>query len=459
MAIVTNSTDKHKSPNTSPASEPKGKWRERIEHITGPWTWANLRGWLLIILLVLVVRWAFIEPFKIPSGSMEPTLHGDPRFMRGDRVFVNKLHYGLRVPFANSRFFEWRDPKRFELVVFRAVQEDAEHDILVKRIIGLPGEEVHIADGEVHIDGEPLQLPEDMPDVHYTRAFQVSDADRQEIVEMFGPEQAERIVQESVRRGRRQRPFRYGILESEQHSVVPEDHYFMLGDNSGNSVDSRHYGWVPRDHILGRVFCIWWPIDHWRDFTGFSQTWWGRLLLYGPPAALGLYMAGALFLFNSWAIEASSRLCGVKQGDRIVVSKASYGLRLPLVRNPVTKGRAPVRGEAVAFFETDGETLGIGRIAALPGEKTGVKNGSIQIGGERLEDLVPSLQELGPVAVDGKSKQTVLKEGQYAVMTEVVGDEDEEPKLALRYVERADLAGPLTAVWWPLRRVGRVCRT
>ena len=457
MGIAISNMGKHNSSNPPPSPpEPKAKWRESVERITGPWTWANLRGWLVIILLVLVVRWAFIEPFKIPSGSMEPTLEGDPRFMRGDRVFVNKLHYGLRVPFSNARLFQWHEPERFELVVFRAVQEDAQHNILIKRIIGLPGEEVHIADGDVHIDGEPLELPDDMPDVHYTREFEISEADRQQAVEMFGPEQADQIVEESLRRGSRQRPFRYGVLESERYSVIPEDHYFMLGDNSGNSVDSRHYGWVPRDHFLGRAFCIWWPIDNWRDFTGFSQTWWGRLLLYGPPAAVGLYIVGALFFFQSWRIEASSRLCGLKQGDRVMISKPAFGLRVPLVRNPVTKGRPPTRGEAVAFFEEDGETLGIGRIAGLPGDKIGVKNGSVQVGGEPLENGVPSIQEYGAVAVDGKPKQTVLKEDQYAVIAEVFGDEDEEPSLALRYVERSALAGPLAAVWWPPQRIGRV---
>jgi len=84
-------------------------------------------------------------------------------------------------------------------------------------------------------------------------------------------------------------PMRYGILPDDEYAVVPEGHYFLLGDNSGNSVDGRIYGWVPEQNLVGRAFSIWWPIGRWTDFTGWSGAWWGMLLLYGIPLAIAGY--------------------------------------------------------------------------------------------------------------------------------------------------------------------------
>ncbi len=80
----------------------------------------------------------------------------------------------------------------------------------------------------------------------------------------------------------------YGISDEEKFSVVPEDHYLLLGDNSEQSLDGRMYGWVPHNHLYGQAFAVWWPWSHRQDFTGFSYTWWGRLLLYGIPAMIVL---------------------------------------------------------------------------------------------------------------------------------------------------------------------------
>jgi len=212
-----------------------------------------VRAAALVLAVLLPVQWAIAQPFKIPSSSMEPTLHGKGNFVTDDRVLVNKWVYGVRVPFTNTRIWEGQDPQRWDIVVFHSAEKDAEHGTLVKRIVGLPGEDVLIRDGKVWVNGEALAPGDGLPEgQRYT-----ADAS-----------------------------MRYGVFDTPESMHVPEDHYLVLGDNSGNSRDGRYFGWLPKDHILGRVSNIWWPPSHWRDFTGFSGTWWGRLLLYGVPALL-----------------------------------------------------------------------------------------------------------------------------------------------------------------------------
>jgi len=268
---------------------PEGAGGERrgfnpITFIFGPMTRENLISWGQVILLVLVIRWAVIEPYKIPSDSMAPTLEGDPHLLRGDRVFISKYHYGLRWPFLDNYIFYWNEPERFDIVVFHSPKEDAEFRTLIKRIIGLPGERIQIRGGNVYVDGEALELPESMPDVQYTARLSISldELEQLDQYQQATPGQREAMRREVAEIHRRY-PMRYGILPDDEYSVVPEGHYLMLGDNTANSVDGRVWGWVPRDNIVGRAFAVWWPPENWRDFTGWSNTWWGLLVLYGVP--------------------------------------------------------------------------------------------------------------------------------------------------------------------------------
>ncbi len=212
-----------------------------------------MRAAALVLAVLLPVQWAIAQPFKIPSSSMEPTLHGKGNFLTDDRVLVNKWVYGLRIPFTNKRIWEGKDPERWDIVVFHSAEENARYGTLVKRIAGLPGEDVLIRDGRLWVNGKVVPWGQGMAkDQRYTTDPRM----------------------------------RYAVYETPQSMHVPEGHYLVLGDNSGNSRDGRYFGWLPKDHILGRVSNIWWPPAHWRDFTGFSRTWWGRLLLFGLPLLL-----------------------------------------------------------------------------------------------------------------------------------------------------------------------------
>lgn len=307
--------------------------------ITGPWTWENALGWFLLLGLVLAFRWAVAEPYKIPSGSMEPTLYGDERLFRGDRVFVNKWIYGLRIPFTKTRIFRLYEPQRWDIVVFKSPEKDPEHDTLIKRVVGLPGERIKIQNGHIVANGQPVEFPPELREVlNYTTELAHSDNDvrylllqlakQGRIPSLLNP--AHRDVREFVAemaklgetlkdtdlaglteteirylsrdlspaalylgenmlkiRQEQQYPLRYGVLDDDEYAVVPPDCYLLCGDNSGNSVDGRVFGWVPNGNVVGRAFCIWWPLNHLRDLTGFSYTLWFRasVLLLALAAA------------------------------------------------------------------------------------------------------------------------------------------------------------------------------
>jgi signal peptidase I len=329
---------------SAPAAPPA--WVQAAQALTGPWTWRNFFSWFGLIGAVLVVKGCFVDQYTIPSGSMEPTLIGDPRFFRGDRVIVNKWIFGPRIPFTKTRLWEGESPKRWDIVVFKSVDPKSKHPVLIKRVVGLPGETVQIRDGAIYINDRREDPPQELRKVlHYTTAFTLSpiqirsyflrmakdnrpldvlnaghpstkllyaemdrfhdrvknrdidtlsDDEVQELVNGVDPA-ALHTVHQLVELGMQDQELVYGIRPEKEYSVVPEGHYFCLGDNSGQSLDGRVYGWVPKENLLGRAAGIWWPISHRRDFTGFTRTWQGWLMMCGPVAALiGLELAARL---------------------------------------------------------------------------------------------------------------------------------------------------------------------
>lgn len=174
---------------------------------------------LLAVLLAVVIRTFFFAPFRIPTGSMRPTL------MEGDRILVNKIIYGVRVPFTTWRLIPpVKEPRRGDLVVFRS--PDGQRDF-IKRLVAVGGDEVEIRDLHLWINGRPVTDPPVFQErVYYNR----------------GP---------------------YGELG--KPVVIPRDHYFFLGDNSASSRDSRYFGPLPKWHLVGRAFLIVWPPKriHW----------------------------------------------------------------------------------------------------------------------------------------------------------------------------------------------------
>jgi signal peptidase I len=383
-------------------------------------------AWVKLLVFVLVLRWLLLDAYSIPSDSMLPTLNGDPGFFKGDRVFVNKFRYGPRVPFVNKRIFDYKDPERWDIAVFKSPDPNAEHKTLIKRIVALPGERVRIKNGNIHINGKAVEPPGDLAEaLHYTKFLTIDDEDifhyilrvaanaapsppinmANESAQIFNREvlaltdeikDMEKVSVDQVRSSLEKlhprtmqltreflilsqgKPFLYGLVENDEYSLVPPDHYFMLGDNSGHSLDGRYFGWVPRNNLVGPAYCVWWPWAHRKDFTGFSRTWWGMLLLYGTPVALIVFFFVTHTLGRIVKLHDGLDAYQLQAGDCLAVNCASFGPRWPLLRARMIEGRAPIRGEMVLYHDEKGNA-NLGHVAANPGELAGVQNDEVAI--------------------------------------------------------------------------------
>ncbi len=199
-------------------------------------TWKQAIGSLMLpILILLGLRWMFVEPYVIPSGSMIPNL------LIHDHIVVNKWSYGLRLPFTHRWLWQWRNPKRGEVVVFRYPLDP--EIFFVKRLIGLPGERVELRDGVLYINDKPMTLspltPQDAHDL-------VQDPNYDYSVEEL--DTLKHVVRFQKDHGMRAE---FGPI------TVPKNSYFMMGDNRDESSDSRVWGVLPSENLLGRASLIW----------------------------------------------------------------------------------------------------------------------------------------------------------------------------------------------------------
>ena len=218
-----------------------------------------------VILIVFMVRSFLVEPFKIPSGSMIPTL------LIGDFILVNKFIYGVRLPVVNKKILALNEPQRGDVMVFR-YPEDLSVDY-IKRIVGVPGDKVEYKNKRLTINGKtvPTEDAGNYLDVE-------SDLNYQNLklqIEELGS-RVHRTIQNpdipAVHLGSVQSfPHRENctITEEGLSCTVPAGHYFMMGDNRDNSKDSRYWGFVPDENIVGKAFMIWW---HWGKFDRIGQS-------------------------------------------------------------------------------------------------------------------------------------------------------------------------------------------
>jgi len=185
--------------NQKPETRKKSVVRDWVESI------------LIAFVLAMFIRTFFIQAFKIPTGSMKPTL------IEGDKILVNKFIYGIKIPFTDLRFFKIREPRRGDVIVFK-YPKDPKKDF-IKRLVATEGEKVLIFNGKIYINGKPIKEPLFSQRYYYNRGD-------------YGKEGEE--------------------------IIIPKDSYYVLGDNSASSSDSRYWGFVPKKNLVGMAFLIYW---------------------------------------------------------------------------------------------------------------------------------------------------------------------------------------------------------
>ena len=202
--------------------------------------WETIKELFWVVLIVVLIRWLLIEPFRIPTGSMVPTL------LVGDQLMVNKLVYGVQIPFTTKKLFNLKKPKRGEVVVFKYPKNPNQD--YVKRVIGVSGDEVRVKDGWLYINDkaverEYLGIYDGPIDGGFCLSYEL-------YLEKIDGKEHEMILCQTSHFGDD-----YGPV------IVPENSIFAMGDNRDNSEDSRSWGFVPLDNIKGKAMFIHLPLD------------------------------------------------------------------------------------------------------------------------------------------------------------------------------------------------------
>ncbi len=227
-----------------------------------PWWLDWTAGLFPVIAVVFVLRSFLFEPFKIPSGSMIPTL------LIGDLILVNKFHYGVRLPVLNTRITQGQAPQRGDVMVFRYPPKPSLD--YIKRVVGVPGDEVAYLNKQLTVNGKPVPktaLPDffDEDTLRYHQHFE----------EQLGAK-PHRVLNDEDRPafvpGTDDFAFKNNCVYTVDGVVckVPPGHYFMMGDNRDNSLDSRYWGFVPDANIVGKAFFIWMNFSNIKRFGSFD---------------------------------------------------------------------------------------------------------------------------------------------------------------------------------------------
>jgi signal peptidase I len=197
------------------------------------WLNRQAKSFLPILLIVLFLRSFLAEPFRIPSGSMLPTL------LIGDYILVNKYEYGIKLPITKTQVIEISKPQRGDVVVFRYPANEKIN--FIKRVIGIPGDKIKYIDKKVYVN-----------DIEYIKNKQLTH----QYIDDFGREELDIFIESQDNK-------KYHILNDNKSPAnddefeVPEKHYFVMGDNRDHSSDSRYWGFVPEENLVGEAFLIW----------------------------------------------------------------------------------------------------------------------------------------------------------------------------------------------------------
>jgi len=220
--------------------------RERARDVEQPILVEYSRSFFPVLLIVLVLRSFLFEPFRIPSGSMIPTL------LIGDYILVNKFAYGVRLPVIHTKILDTGEPERGDVAVFR-YPDDPSLDY-IKRVVGLPGDTITYRNKTLIVNGEEVPVSGGEPYVSPVSDAVVAGATLRR--ERLGDVEHDILV------------FDQGFSGSDNVYEVPQGHYFMVGDNRDKSNDSRFWGFVPEENLVGKATLIW---MHWNGGVLWSR--------------------------------------------------------------------------------------------------------------------------------------------------------------------------------------------
>jgi signal peptidase I len=218
--------------------------------IMQPWWLDWTAGLFPVIIIVFLLRSFLFEPFKIPSGSMIPTL------VINDLILVNKFHYGVRLPVINLKVLDNNSPQHGDVMVFRYPPKPSLD--YIKRVVGVPGDEVAYLNKKLTVNGKPLDKTAlsdyfDDDTLRYSKQFTETTPESRKY-RLLNDDNSPAFVS-----GATDFPFKDNCRYSAEGVVckVPAGHYFMMGDNRDNSLDSRFWGFVPEQNIVGKAFFVW----------------------------------------------------------------------------------------------------------------------------------------------------------------------------------------------------------
>jgi len=224
--------------------------QQKVQRLRDPVIIEYSRSLFPVLLIVLLFRSFLFEPFKIPSGSMIPTL------LIGDFILVNKYAYGLRLPVLNTKFLSVGEPRRGDVVVFRYPVDPGVN--FIKRMVGLPGDTITYRLKQLYVNGAPIDAVDE-------GAYDAAD------VKCSTPRPDAERMQENLGGVKHDILLHQASPGRDGQWVVPEGHYFVMGDNRDRSNDSREWGFVPEENLMGRAVGIWMNFDLNKGCGDFSR--------------------------------------------------------------------------------------------------------------------------------------------------------------------------------------------
>ena len=205
----------------------------------------------LVVLVALILKFFVIGSFRVPTGSMVDTIE------IGDNLFVSMFYYGLTLPFAESQFVEFADPKRGDIITFTEPGPDKK--ALVKRVIGVPGDTIYITGKNIYVNNHKLEREETGKVGYYSSRGRIEETTQYEETDENGNKY--KVIYNDSFTDEIREQISQKCPYCNRSFVVPERNYFVMGDNRDDSLDSRYWGFVPRSNVQGKPLFVWFSVQ------------------------------------------------------------------------------------------------------------------------------------------------------------------------------------------------------